>query len=114
MQIREERAGNVLVVAPSGRIDSTTSEELERRLLQSLAARESRLVVDMQGVEYISSAGLRVFLVLLSRLREVKGKLVLCSLGEGVKEVFDLAGFLSIFVVEASRAEAVGRAQEAQ
>lgn len=112
MEIKEERSGGVLVVAPSGRIDSTNAEALERRLLLNVAAHESRLVVDMQGVEYISSAGLRVFLALLGRLREAKGRLVLCALGEGVKEVFELAGFLSIFAVAGSRAEAVARAQE--
>jgi anti-anti-sigma factor len=111
MEIDEQKAGAVVVVAPSGRIDSTTAEELERRLIRHVAARETRLVVDMQGVEYISSAGLRVFLVLLGRLKEAGGKLVLCALGEGVREVFELAGFLSIFSVAPTRGEAVALAQ---
>jgi anti-anti-sigma factor len=108
MEIGEEREDGVLVVTLAGRLDSLTSSELEARLLDH-AARERRVVVDMRGVEYISSAGLRVFLRLLSKLQEAKGGLVLCSMGDSVREVFDLAGFMAIFAVEPSRALALAR-----
>jgi anti-anti-sigma factor len=107
--IREDEAGGVLVVTLAGRVDSNASTELETQLIGRLTARDTRLVLDLQGVEYISSAGLRVFLRLLNKLREAKGDLVLCSMAESVREVFELAGFMSIFAVEGSRALALAR-----
>jgi len=109
MEIREERAASgILVIAPVGRIDSNTSGELEEKLFAHLAAGETRLVIDMQQVEYISSAGLRVLLRLAQKLRE-RGRLVLCSLAHSVRQVFELAGFLVLFAIEPSRELAVAR-----
>lgn len=107
MQITETREGGALVAAPVGRIDSTTSAALEQHLLGLLAAGEQRLVVDFDGVDYISSAGLRVMLTLAKRLRDMKGGLALCGMGESVRQVFELAGFLPLFVIGESRAEAM-------
>jgi stage II sporulation protein AA (anti-sigma F factor antagonist) len=108
MEITEEREAGVLVVALAGRLDSLSSSELETRLLER-AAREERLVVDLERVEYISSAGLRVLLRLLSKQRESKRDLVLCAMAEDVREVFELAGFLVIFAVERTRPLAIAR-----
>jgi stage II sporulation protein AA (anti-sigma F factor antagonist) len=54
-------------------------------------------------VDYISSAGLRVFLVLAKRMRDLQGRLVLCAMTEPVRQVFQLAGFLPLFRVEPSQ-----------
>jgi len=109
MEIREDRKDGVLVVAPVGRIDSNTSGELERRLLQHLAGGETRLIIDLQGVEYISSAGLRVLLLVTNRVRPLGGRLVLCAMGQSVREVFELAGFTTIFAIVGSRDLALAR-----
>jgi anti-anti-sigma factor len=109
MEIGEERRDGVVVVAPVGRLDSVSSGDLEGRLLGHLAAADRRLVVDFRDVEYISSAGLRVLLMLAKRLRESGGELVLCSLDRAVRMTFELAGFLPIFAVVGSREEAVAR-----
>ena len=107
MEIREEKSDGVTVVVPVGRIDAVTSDELERKLIAVVAASGARLVVDMQAVEYISSAGLRVLLKLAKRVKEQSGRVVLCSLGPAVRQVFELAGFLTLFEVEASREPAL-------
>jgi anti-anti-sigma factor len=109
MQITEERLKDVVVVAPVGRVDSTTSHGLEEHLTKVAGAAEKRIVVDFTGVDYISSAGLRVMLALAKRLREKHGALAICGLGESVREVFELAGFLPLFAVEGSRDQAVRR-----
>lgn len=107
MQIHEERRDGILVLAPAGRLDSPSSPDLERRLLA--AAGEQRLVLDLGEVEYMSSAGLRVLLKLARRMKDAGGELLLCALGEPVRQVFDLAGLLPLFAVEASRERALGR-----
>jgi len=109
MDIREDRQQGVVIVAPSGRVDSTTSSSLEQRLNALLAAGDRRIVVDFGGVDYISSAGLRVMLTLAKKTRDTRGALALCALGDSVREVFTLAGFLPLFSVEADRASALAR-----
>jgi stage II sporulation protein AA (anti-sigma F factor antagonist) len=110
MTINEAREGAVVVVAPVGRVDSTTSGSLDAHLLQLAKAGDYRVVVDFSGVEYISSAGLRVMLTLAKRIRERSGRLVLFGLGDAVRQVFELAGFLPLFAVEGTRDAAVRRA----
>lgn len=109
MEIQEGRSGDVLVVAPRGRVDSTTSGDLEQRLLDLLGSGQRRLVLDLAGIEYISSAGLRVLLLVAKRLKTAQGDLVLCALTPAVRQVFELAGFLSIFQLEDSREAALAR-----
>ena len=113
MEIGEERAGGALVVAPTGRVDSVSSGELERHLVSRLDAGERRLVIDLTGVEYISSAGLRVLLLAAKRLKPPAGALVLCGIGPSVRTVLELAGFMSLFVVEPARAQALARIEAA-
>jgi stage II sporulation protein AA (anti-sigma F factor antagonist) len=109
MEIQEGRSGDVLVVAPRGRVDSTTSGDLEARLLDVLGSGQRRLVLDLAGIEYISSAGLRVLLLVAKRLKTAQGDLVLCALTPAVRQVFELAGFLAIFQLEDSREAALAR-----
>ena len=109
MQIDETRQAGAVVVAPLGRIDSTTSPALDAHLLGLARAGEHRVVLDFSRVEYISSAGLRVMLTLAKRTKEAKGKLALAALGDSVRQVFALAGFLPLFSVEATAAEATAR-----
>lgn len=109
MEILEARERGVVVVAPVGRIDSTTSDRLEHHLLTLVAAGERKVVVDFGGVEYISSAGLRVMLALAKKMKDARGLVALCAMGEPVKMVFGLAGFLPLFAVDGSRDAAVAR-----
>jgi anti-anti-sigma factor len=109
MQINETRQQGVVVVAPVGRIDSTTSSALDAHLQELGKAGDHRVVVDFSGVDYISSAGLRVMLSLAKRTKEARGALAIAGLGDSVRQVFELAGFLPLFAVESARDAAVGR-----
>jgi anti-anti-sigma factor len=109
MRIGEERCSGILVVVPVGRVDSTTSGDLEQQLLGRVGSGERLVVVDMAGIDYISSAGLRVFLRLAKKLKEVGGGLALGAMGEPVRQVFELAGFLPLFAIEPSRELALAR-----
>ncbi len=109
MQIDEEKAGAALVIAPAGRLDSVSSSELERLVVSRIEGGERRLAIDLAGVEYISSAGLRVLLLAAKRLKEPPSALVLCGMGPGVRTVLELAGFLPLFAVEPGREQAIAR-----
>ncbi len=112
MKLSDDLRGDVLIVRPEGRIDTNTSEELERWIGNRVDGGR-RLVVDMSAVDYISSAGLRVFLVTVKKLRGTGGQLVLAGLNPSVRQIFELAGFLSIFTVETDVDRAVARATDA-
>ncbi len=109
MEISHERSGDVVVVVPVGRVDAVTSDKLEQSLLGLVAQGEAKLVLEMRAVEYISSAGLRVLLRLARKQKERSGRIVLSSLGPAVRQVFELAGFVSLFEMEASRELAITR-----
>ena len=107
MTISEAHEAGVVVVSPHGRIDSTTSAILERHLQGVAAAGQTRVVVDFSGVDYISSAGLRVMLALAKRGREQKGRVALFGMNDSVRQVFELAGFVALFTIAPTRAEAL-------
>lgn len=110
MKITDEKRGDVLVVRPEGRIDTNTSDEFERGLTSRIDGGSRRLVIDMGGTDYISSAGLRVLLLAAKKLKGGGGQLVLAALNPSVKQIFELAGFFAIFAVEADVEKAAGRA----
>jgi anti-anti-sigma factor len=109
MNIQQNVLDGVAVVAPAGRIDTTTSGPLEEAIRRTVDAGARDVLIDFAAVDYISSAGLRVFLVLAKRMRDLKGRLVLCGMPEPVRQVFHLAGFLPLFSVEPSRDTALAR-----
>jgi anti-anti-sigma factor len=79
----------------------------EDKILAVIDEGERQLVIDLSQLNYVSSAGLRVFLLASKRLSPAGGKLVLCSLQEPVKEVFEIVGFFSILSILGSRDEAL-------
>lgn len=109
MEIKEERHDGILLVAPRGRVDSNTSGRLEDEFSRRVGAGERNLLVDMAGIDYISSAGLRVFLLLAKKLQQAGGRLVLSTLHPAVKQVFDLAGLTPLFTVEPSTEAGLAR-----
>ncbi len=107
MDILEEKKGDAVVLGLKGRVDHTTIQSVEQKLAKVVQEGNRYLVVDLAGLEYISSAGLRVLLTTAKKLKTSGGKIVLCSVKQYVKEILDISGFSSIFPVCASCAEAL-------
>ena len=107
LDIRESREAEILVLELVGRLDTKTSGALEKSVATHLGAGQRRFVLDLAGMEYVSSAGLRIFLMLAKKVSGGTGGLALCGLSPQVKEVFDIAGFTRLFTLAATRAEAV-------
>ena len=107
MDISEDRKADAVVLALSGKLDATTAKTFEDKILGVINSGAQRLVVDLALLEYVSSSGLRVFLLAAKRLHSTDGKIILCSLKEHVRQVFDLAGFSSILSIYGSRDDAV-------
>jgi anti-anti-sigma factor len=96
MTINESKQGPITIVQAQGRLDATTATDTDRRLAAMVAAGARQLVLDLSGVEYVSSAGLRVFLSAAKRLQQAQGKLVLASPTPQTKQILDMAGFSAL------------------
>lgn len=108
MEIREEKKAAVNILSIEGRLDSNTSGILENRIMSLLEHESKDFVIDFSGMDYISSAGLRVLLMAAKKTKTKGGKVVLSALCENVREVFEMSGFISIFDVFDTKDEAVG------
>jgi stage II sporulation protein AA (anti-sigma F factor antagonist) len=102
----EKTKGKVLVLKPEGRLDSNTINAAEADMFSFLEKGETRIVLDFSNLDYISSSGLRLVLMMGKRLNLKGGKLALCGLKPQIREVFEISGFISIVTVVDSRAEA--------
>jgi len=100
-------SADTAVVSPQGRIDATTSPDLEQRLRESMQAGRLFLMVDLAQVTYVSSSGLRVLLVVAKELGQRGGHLVLCCPQPGVTKVLQITGFSEILPLYPSREAAL-------
>ncbi len=100
----------VWVIGLSGRLDSVTAPRLERTLGDEVSAGHVRMIVDMSGVEYISSSGLKALVKTWRAARKQGGDVLLASLRPEVAEVFELIGFTQVFGIYPSVDEALAGA----
>jgi len=103
LDLNSEIEDGVLVLHPTGRIDGATAKAYEETLLDRIANGHTKMVMNCEAVEYVSSAGLRV-LLMASRRAE---KLVLCSVRDTVNDVFKFSGFAEIIPIHGDREAAM-------
>ena len=99
MNITKSVNGTVLTVTVSGRLDTSTAPNLETELKDSLNG-ITELVFDISGLDYISSAGLRVLLSALKAMNAQKGTMRVTGANEMIREIFDVTGFSDILILE--------------
>lgn len=107
MELVEKTTGEVVVLELDGRLDSNTSKVLEDKVMDILAKGRRKLLMDFHGVDYINSTGLRVLLLALQQLKKNQGRLVLCSIKDYMKEVFEISGYTEIFPIYGDQTEAL-------
>ena len=95
IELRKDTAGVVAVVR--GRVDTISAPAFEKGLAEALALEPKLLIFDLSGMDYISSAGLRVFLTTAKALKGKGGEVRLAASQGPVKKVFQISGFLSLF-----------------
>lgn len=110
LRIQRQEQDQLLVMELEGRVDAITAAELE----QALSANQApAMIVDCTAMDFISSAGLRVFLTHAKNMKKRGARLALCGMSADVFRVFEITGFTSIFTICKTRAEAVTAAQPA-
>lgn len=108
LDIGSETQGDFRVLRLNGRLDTETSADFELAAHDLTAAGEKRFIVDLGGISYVSSAGLRVLLALAKQMGSGGGELRLCGLAPSVRQVFDLSGFSKLFTIATDVGSALG------
>ena len=93
VSIKEEAKGDILVLRISGRLDAVSSPTAERKVFDYINKGQQKLLIDFSGVDYLSSAGMRMLLSVSKKLKTLAGKLVLCSVTLNVMDVLKMSGF---------------------
>lgn len=102
MEISQKEENGIVFLAFKGRLDGTSAPDAEQTVKNILDAEKNRLLFDLELLEYLSSAGLRVILGAAKEMKRRDGKFVLCSLNAYVKEVFEVSGFGAIIPIAES------------
>lgn len=109
VKLTSRMEGTACVVALEGEVNSTTSGGLQAQLLPFIG-QEGRVLIDLSGVSYISSAGLRTLLIVHRRAQQVRARVTLVGLSEEVRFVMSATGFLDFFEVTDDLDDALERA----
>lgn len=108
MNVESRREGTSLVLKADGRVDGTNASEFQDAIKAEINESDRGLVLDLQDLTYISSAGLRVVLLIAKDMQRQGAKMAACSLSEPVREVFVISGFDKIIPIHDSQDAALG------
>ena len=107
MELIEKNTEKCIIIGLKGRLDTINYSILEKRLMELLDQNVTKIMVNCSQMDYVSSSGLRILLMALKRITMVKGKFVLCSLQENIREIFEISGFTSIFEIYPNEEDAL-------
>jgi anti-anti-sigma factor len=114
LRIVEERLDGVLVLALAGRLGAASAASFDAAVAEAVGRGDARLVIDLAGVDYVSSAGLNALASAAGRCARSHGALVVCGLVDPVRLALDLGGLIPELPIEPSRVRAVVRAGRAR
>jgi anti-sigma B factor antagonist len=107
MEIKTIQNGAINIVSFIGSLDTNTSGDAETYLIKLIDDGLQKLIIDLESLAYISSAGLRILLSATKLIKSKGGKCHISNLNETVQEVFDISGFSMIFSVFNSNEAAI-------
>ena len=98
MEIVKNKNGSTLVVSLSGRLDTVSAPQLDKELKEAIGD-ISELILDLSGLEYMSSAGLRILLSAQKAMNN-QGKMVVKNANNTIMDIFEVTGFIDILTIE--------------
>ena len=101
------REGTTMIAMTEGRIDGANAREFQDSLEAAIDPADQAVILDLENLSYISSAGLRVILLAAKTLRKQNATLSVCSLSDPIRQVFEISGFDKIIPIHDTQAEAV-------
>ncbi len=107
MAIKTERDGVTLIATAEERVDGVNAREFQNDLESAVEETDRTVILDLQRLVYISSAGLRVILLTAKALQRQQANFAVCSLSESVREIFEISGFDKIIPVHGNVPDAI-------
>ena len=107
MEVTTDNENGTLVARAGGRIDGTNANDFESAMQTAVSSSQGAVVLDCEGLSYISSAGLRAILRIAKEMNRRAVKFVLCSLSDPIREVFQISGFDKIITIHPTRTGAL-------
>lgn len=107
MQVSEQRIDGAVVFVPEGRIDNDTSAAFQSELMARVSAPDAKVVIDFAGVDYISSAGLRVLMMAAKTSKAGNGRIAVAAPTDVVREIFAISRFSHVLDIFDTRQEAL-------
>lgn len=98
-----------MTVSVTGRIDGMTANDFEKEIRELFVDDDNGVIVDLSGVTYLSSAGLRSMLLIAKTLNKMQSKFALCAVPSTILEIIKIAGFDRIIDVVPSHADALAK-----
>ena len=93
VELTEDQRGSILILKINGRLDAITSPPAEKKILETINRGERNILLNFEGVDYLSSAGMRTLLVINKKLATLNGKLIISSITPYVMDVLKMSGF---------------------
>ncbi len=107
MDVTAQRTSNALIISPKGRLDAFGASKLDEALKKFVKKDDIHVIIEMGHVQYLSSAGIRIFLGTFKMLTERGGELLLSNINEYPMEVLEMAGFDKVFSIHSSKENAI-------
>ncbi|HBE01738.1 MAG: hypothetical protein A2096_10970 [Spirochaetes bacterium GWF1_41_5] len=99
MEISIEKKNGWNIIYPAGRLDIHISQQLEDTVEKVIGQKETKIIFNLENVEYLSSSGLRVFISTMRKLKDLKGEMRICSISETVAKIFRIVELESMFKI---------------
>lgn len=107
MELVENIKDGVTVIEVRGRLDNDTTADLEAKVTPWMEKQGGKLVVDLSGLDYINSSGLRILVMAYQRLNRSGGKFAVTGIKDYILEVFEIAGYHKLFMLFPTQDEAI-------
>lgn len=107
MEITDREQKSIWIISVKGRIDASTAPRLQNHFEEIVSPEKRLFVLDLQGVDYLSSGGLRILLVMTKKVKAVGGGIVLANLHPFVEDLLTMAGFNKLIPTAATETDAI-------
>jgi anti-sigma B factor antagonist len=107
MEILKDKINNIITFKLRGRLDSNSFLEFEKEIFNEIEIGSCYFILNLERVDYMSSAGLRTILKVTKSLNEIAGKLVICSIPEKINAIFEISGFSFFLKIAPNLEEAI-------
>ncbi len=107
MKLKTRKEDELYIFELIGKLDSTNSQTFKDELLAELDSDKLKIIFDCTGLEFLSSAGIRIFYLAAQKIKNFDAKIVFCNANENIQRVFEIIDFASDFSVCNSLDEAI-------